>query len=271
VSLAVGIDVGGTKTMAGLVDVSARTVVRTLRWPTPVAEGGRAVLERCVEAAAELAPGGAPVGVGLCEYVDRDGRQVGAQTIDWRGLDLAEVFAAVGPAVLESDVRAAARAEAVAGAGRGHRIVLYVGVGTGISHCLLHDGRPYLGAHGFAITTGAPPVEQLASGPALARRAGLASAHEVLASPAHAALVHDAASALGLAVAALVNALDPDVVVIGGGLGRADAYRELVVDSARPAIDLPESRELGMLCAALGDDGPVLGSALATSTEEEHA
>jgi glucokinase len=271
VSRAVGVDVGATKTLAGLVDLASHTVVRTLRWPTPVAEGGRAVLDRCVAAAAELAPGGAPVGIGLCEYVDRDGRQVGAQTLDWRGLDLAEAFSGVGPAVLESDVRAAARAEAVAGAGRGHRVVLYVSVGTGISHCLLQDGRPYLGAHGFAITTGAPPVEQLASGSALARRAGLASAHEVLASPAHAAFVRDAASALGLAVAALVNALDPDVVVIGGGLGRVAGYRDLLIEAALPAIDLPGGRELGMLCAALGDDGPVLGSALATSTEEELA
>jgi glucokinase len=268
-SIAVGVDVGATKTIAGQVDRSSRTVERMLRWPTPVADGGRAVLERCVAAAAELAPGGAPVGIGLCEYVGRDGRQVGAQTIDWRGLDLVEAFAAVGPAVLESDVRAAARAEALAGAGRGRGFVLYVSVGTGISHCLLQDGRPYLGAHGFAITTGAPPVEQLASGSALARRAGLASAHEVMASPHHAGLVREAAGALGLAVAWLVNALDPDVVVIGGGLGRLDAYRELVIDAARPAIDLPGGRELGMLPAALGDDGPVLGAALATSEEEE--
>ena len=111
--------------------------------------------------------------------------------------------------MIESDVRAAAIAEVRFGAGAGIREVLYVTVGTGISCSLLVDGVPYAGAHGHAITLGAPVVEDVAAGPALAAAGGRARAEDVVADPALAPLVDAAAAALGREVAALVNASTP--------------------------------------------------------------
>ena len=96
-------------------------------------------------------------------------------------------------------------------------------VGTGISCALLLDGVPYAGAHGHAISLGAPVVEDVAAGPALAARGGRARAEDVVGDPALAAVVDEAATALGREIAALVNALDPAIVIIGGGLGLNDA------------------------------------------------
>ena len=96
--------------------------------------------------------------------------------------------------VIESDLRAAALAEARFGAGAGVSPFLFAIVGTGASACLVVDGRPYAGGRGEAIVLGAPPVELVASGPALARAAGLERAEDVLADPAHAALVDTAAT-----------------------------------------------------------------------------
>jgi glucokinase len=259
----VGIDVGGSKIAAALVDVGTGDVARERRQPTPVREGGAAVLGACVDLARELAPeGAAVVGIGLCEFVDRSGKPTSAYTVDWLGLDVEEAFGEARVRI-ESDVRAGALAEARFGAGRSYASFVYVVVGSGVSHCLVLGGRPYEGARGNAIVTGAPPVEFSVGGLALARRAGVESAELMLSDPAHAPLVDEAADELGRALASLVNALDPEALVIGGGLGLVDEYRERVVAAARAAIEHGATRELPIVPAELGRQSGVVGAALA--------
>ena len=167
-----------------------------------------------------MAPDGAPIGLGLCELVDQHGRPRSAQTLDWRDLDVPSAFAATGPVVVDSDVRTAGRAEALLGAGRDFPRLVFLNVGTGISYCLLRDGVPDPGARGYAIIVGAPAVEDVAGGAGLAALAGEQDARAVLADPRHAASGRRRRRRRsGAAIAALVNALDPDAVVIGGGLG----------------------------------------------------
>jgi glucokinase len=182
---------------------------------------------------------GAPaaVALALCELVGTDGRVRSAQTVDWREVDLVGAFGEMAARVrVESDVRAAACAEARFGAGAEERDFLYVSGGSGISHCLIADGRPRLGLHGSAINTGAPLVEQWSGGLALARLSGHMSAEEALADPAASAVVDESAHRLGLALATLVNALDPGALIVGGGLGLDDRYRGLAVAAMRAAI-----------------------------------
>ena len=254
-TVALGVDVGGTKIAAARVDVSRGAVLEARRRPTAPARGPDAVLADCRALVDEL--GGGPVGLAVCELVGVDGRVRSAETVDWRDTDLTATFDAV-----ESDVRAAAIAEARFGAGRAEPDFLYVTVGTGISHCLMVDGRPRLGVRGAAIGTGAPLVEQWSSGLALARRSGHASAEEALADPAAAHVVEEGAHRLGLALAALVNALDPGAVIVGGGLGLNDSYRERVEVALRSAVYDPEARDLPFLPAGLRADAPVIGAAL---------
>jgi glucokinase len=259
----VGIDVGGSKILAASVDVTTGAVLGELRSPTPVSAGGGAVLEECVELAAELAPDGpAAVGIGLCEFVDLSGTPASAFTVDWRGLDVAGAFGQSTRVRIESDVRAAALAESRFGAAADFGSFVYLVVGTGVSHCLVLDGEPYAGARGNAIVVGAPPVERTAGGLGLAERAGVDRAELVLSDPARTAFVDVAADELGLALAALVNALDPEAVVIGGGLGLVDRYRERVAVAARAAIEHEATRELPIVPATLGPRSGVIGAAL---------
>ena len=125
---------------------------------------------------------------------------------------------------------------------------------------------PRVGVHGAAIGTGAPLVEQWSSGLALARRTGHASADAALVDPAVAHVVADAAQRLGVVLAALVNALDPGAVIVGGGLGLHDGYRGQIEAAMRPEIYDSEARELPVLPAALGADAPAIGAALAAVT-----
>ncbi|HEY3613164.1 MAG TPA: ROK family protein [Gaiellales bacterium] len=264
-TIAIGIDVGGTKIAAGLVDTATGELQERFEVPTGAARPAAAVLADCVALADELAEGhgGLPIGMGVCELVDRHGRTRSAVTLDWRDVDLPAAFGPLGRATIESDVRAAAVAEARFGAGRGVAELLYVTVSTGISHCLVLDGRAYAGARGNAICTGAPPLEERASGLALARAGRRERAQDVLADPALDCVVVAAATALGTVLAELVNALDPGVLVIGGGLGLAQRYRELAVAALRPLIFADDTRDLPVVPAMLGADAGIIGAALA--------
>ena len=293
---AIGVDVGGTKIAAGAVAfpqgiVQARRII-----PTVPQRGGEAVLvdvERIVsELAAEVAEIGHRVdgiGMGVCEIVDQSGEIVSANSVAWTAVDVRRRLEAIAPVAIEADVRAAARAEALFGAGRNSRVFLYVTIGTGISCCLVTDREPFTGARGATGTMASgplpgfngegpteplPTLEQIASGPALVTRfraaRGVAdSAQEVLKAAANGnapaiAVVRSAAEALGATVGMLVGVLDPERVVLGGGLGLAEGlFRDALVSSARRNIWWDGHRDLPIVPAETGADAGLIGAAAA--------
>jgi glucokinase len=239
----------------------------------------------------------AGIGIGVPELVDLQGRITSGQTIDWRGISLSDRLAGVGAVYIDADVRAAALAEARFGAGRPYQLFAYVTVGTGISSTLVQDGRPYAGARGNALVLASGPLsavcpqcgdristvlEDVASGPALARRydqvrAGQAVRCEDVLEAARLGdaravhIVQEAGEALGSSVGFLVNILDPEAIVIGGGLGLAGGlYWDSFVDSVRRHIWAEAARSLPVVPAKLGMDAGLIGSAatavLATSS-----
>jgi glucokinase len=291
---AIGIDVGGTKIAAGLVAFPQATVAGRLELPTLPRRGARAVLDDVQELARRLAgmvpPGRRPVGVGIGvpELVDPSGRITSGVTIDWRDLPVGRHLADGGPVVFESDVRAAALAEACWGAGRGYRWFAFVIIGTGISSALVLERRVLTGARGNALVLGSGRyaiecprcgsafehhLEGLASGSALAERYRSATGSEAYAGrdvlaaaacgdPIAGPIVRSAAEALGGGVAWLVNVTDPEVVVFGGGLALAGGtYWELLERAIRHQIWAPSTRGIPLLPASLGQDAGLVGAA----------
>jgi glucokinase len=263
-NLVFGIDAGGTKLAAAVVEPGSGRIIEAHQVPTNRRRGGAAVLSDCVELAAAAAARHemSAIGIGVPEFVSLDGEVQSAASWDWRDGKWKAAFSAIAPVYLDSDVRAAAIAEARLGAGRGMHSFLYVTIGTGVSHAFVIDGVLWRGARGNAIVTGSPPVETEASGPVLASRAGKVRAEEVLASATDRPLVAAAVSTLGLEIARLVNALDPEAIVIGGGLGLATGFREGIIESMRPQIEADGTRDLAVLAASLGTDAGVIGAAL---------
>lgn len=151
----IGVDVGGTKVLAGVVSVSGR-VVRTARRTTP----GRRVDARMVEdavtdAVLEVARGHEVAGVGVAAagFVDATGERVRfAPHLPWLDEPVRARFESrwQAPVLLENDATAAAYAEATYGAGRGIDDVLMVTLGTGIGGGVVLGGRLHRGAGGMA-------------------------------------------------------------------------------------------------------------------------
>lgn len=295
----IGLDVGGTKIAGGLVDLATGQVVHRRQIPTGADRDGDVVLRDAVAVADDLGSDAASagvavhsVGIGVAELVDVQGAIRSAHVIDWPGQPVREAFAHIAPVMIESDVRAAALAEARFGAGRPFAIFVYVTVGTGISSCLVQGGVPFPGSRGNALVLASGPVtsvcdrcgtredtvlEDVASGPALAtryaRRHGRDVAHgwQVVQAaeagePDAVEVVGSAGEALGNAVGWLVNVLDPAAVVVGGGLGMAGGlYRERFVSSTRAHVWSPASRDLPILAAGLAADSGIIGAAVAAA------
>jgi glucokinase len=291
---ALGIDVGGTKIAAGVVTRAGKLLFHR-RLLTGAERGGEAVLRDVEALSVELKnraeeAGMKVAGIGLCvaELVDLEGNVTSGHTIKWDGWPIRERLSRIAPTVIESDVRAAALAEAIYGAGRDYEIFFYLTVGTGISCCLVMHKRPYAGAHGDALICASSPLtstcaecgasnnvalEDYASGPALARRyqpyspEKISRAEEVIKAAqggdARAVeIARSAGDALGVTAGLLVNTLDPEAVVVGGGLGRADGlYWECFLRSTREHIWAEARRNLPVTHAALAWNG-VIGAAI---------
>ena len=192
-ALVLGLDFGGTKLAAGLVDPEGGTLRAALKRPTP--EGGAVEsLEAMLALARELlaaAPGPvAGVGINFGGPVDAAAGVVrlSHQVAGWEGVPLAaRVEAALGlPAALENDANGQALAEQRYGAGRGQDDLVYLNLGTGVGGGVVLGGRLYAGAHGQAGEFGHMVVrpdgprctcgrrgclEALCAGPAMGRRA----------------------------------------------------------------------------------------------------
>lgn len=296
---AIGIDVGGTKIAGGLVVGDSGRIVQSETIPTRSERGGAAVLDDCValierlyNAAIAAQRPVSGIGLGVCELVDRTGRVTSAYNFDWRDLPVparcGEVCGELAAVVMESDVRAAARAEARYGAGNPYDLFAYVTVGTGISSALVQAGEPLVGARGNALVLATMPLtttcttcgtvlhpvlEEFASGPAMVRRYNEGAQTAVANGPALFAavdggdplatdVVRSAGEALGVSVAFLCNVIDPAAVVVGGGVGVAGGlYWQAFVEATRTHIYAEDTRQLPILPADLGAEAGVIGAA----------
>jgi len=157
-NLSIGVDIGGTKILAGVVD-NAGNILSTHREDTPKS-GGAALTNAIVGVIQELLvqfPADT-VGLSAAGFVSADRATMLAtpNISDWNHIDLRSAIMDIVrlPVVVENDANAAAWAEAKFGAGRGEEDVMMVTVGTGIGGGLVTSGELYRGSSGVAAEFG---------------------------------------------------------------------------------------------------------------------
>jgi N-acetylmannosamine-6-phosphate 2-epimerase / N-acetylmannosamine kinase len=283
------VDVGGSKCAVAIVveaDVVARTTV-----PTPASEGPAAVVDAVVAAGRALldeAPQ-PPTLLGIASAGVVDAGRVRAMSPEllpgWTDFplvaSLSERFGV--PATALNDAQAAAWGEARFGAGRGRTSLLFVTVSTGVGGGLVVGDRLWRGHTGLAGHVGhlrgyasgsvagrggpRPKLEALVSGTALARRAAEsgqeAEARQVIAAAEDGApwakrIVDEAAEALAQALADARALVDPEVVVLGGGVGLNPSFRRALEAAI---ATLPASLRVTLVAAELGADAGLIGAA----------
>jgi fructokinase len=286
----IGVDLGGTKIEGVVLDADLAPLVRT-RVPTRRERGYDHIVDAVAGLVAALVPHApdAQIGIGTPGSPSaRDGTLKNSNTTCLNGRPLhADLEARLGrPVRLENDANCFALAEARGGAGRGHRVVFGVILGTGVGGGIVIDGRLWPGPQHIAgewghhaVDPAGPPcycgqrgcVETLVSGPAVEagyRAAGgpPLSAEEIVAragggEACAAAVVERWLAHVGRALANVIAILDPDVVVLGGGLSNVSALYDRGRDAVARVVFNDELRT-PIVRNQLGDSAGVIGAAL---------
>lgn len=286
----IGVDIGGTKIAVAAVAPDGRVLDRAIA-PTPAHAGPEAILDSITTLVSSMPPGTA-IGVGAPGVVSPHGVILSATDLlaGWTGTDVkSELERRLGlPTTVDNDVRAAALGEAVHGAGRSAEIVLVISVGTGVGGGLIRSGHVDTGASGLAGHFGhiyvdssdrtqcscgrTGHLEAAAAGPSIVRKAQAAGLDttdlqevDVLARSGDSTarrVLGDAAVILGRSLGGLVNALDPALVVLSGGVAECGedfwtplrtAFRDEILPPAASTVDL--------IRATLGPEAGVVGAA----------
>lgn len=257
VNATLAIDVGASKIAGALID-SGYQILHELVKPARQSLYGHAdpdltitkeiiteLIELAKDNGIEVKNGGAC----FAEYVKPDQLLNSRDQIAWSAQPKDDFAELTGFSwVIESDVRAMALAEANAA---GLNDFLFVTVSSGISHSLVINGKPWAGATGEAIGFGvtqidnsqeSPTLEQFSSGMGIARRYQQAVSKDIDGAetvfalyekdPIANEIIESAANVLGKSLAVVVDYLDPEKIIIGGGLWLgSDIYRKLVIAS----------------------------------------
>ncbi len=304
-AIAVGVDVGGTKLLAAAV-ASDGTIVARERLESPRGDP-EGLVATIATASSNLGPG-LPLGVGVAGIVSRDGVVRYGPNINIRDLDLQGRLTREldVPVLVRNDATVALYGELQAGAGRGARDVVMLTLGTGVGGAIAAEGRLVEGANGMAgelghITVedggrrcacgGRGHLEAYSSGVAMGVRAqellhetdDPSSLREVTLVDGEAVtraatsgdelalrVLRESGYWLGVGLTSIVNALDPELAIIGGGAATGTA-RFLVPE----AVEILAQGILGaghrpvppLMTAQLGDDAGAIGSALLTYAE----
>jgi glucokinase len=278
----IGVDLGGTKILAGIVDESGG-VVRTLEVATPTSSQS-ALVDALIEIVEELrTPEIAAVGFGIPTRVDQQtGIAIGAVNIPLYRVSLRDDLGArIGlPVGAVNDGSAAALAEFRLGAGRGSSNVVMLTLGTGVGGGVVIGGQLYHGwtelGHMVIVVDGEPCVgscsgrghlEAYCSGQAAdriaARELGSGATARELVAQGHPALT-EIGHYLGCAIGSLVNIFNPETVVIGGGFGIAASEHLLAparLATLREAL-APGGQTVRLAVAELGPAAGMIGAGL---------
>ncbi len=310
--LVVGVDLGGTKIAAALVDADGQIVSDLVTRPTPAQEGPEAMLNTIaslVTTVVSNAQADSPgcdisiqgVGIGAAGMIDiATGTVISAtESIKgWKGTKVAEGIASrlesaglgLLPVFVDNDVNAYAAGEAWRGAGRGADIVLVAAVGTGVGGAIVINGTTVTGRRGVAGEIGHLPVrgaegqrctcgrdghlEAIAAGPQIYRRY-----IELGGDPSKAAttkdlrllaesgdeiacrVYRDSAEALGVALAGLAATIDPDVIIISGGVAGAGEIWWAPLEKSFRAELIEPLKDIDICQSNLGTNAPIIGAA----------
>lgn len=311
--LVLGVDIGGTKIAAGLVDPEGN-ILKQIRKPmvaTGSAEAGLdAVIRAIDEMTALAAPDGGFESIGICAPGPLDPR--GGIILNppnlpcWRNFPLAEKIRQKykQPVHLDKDANAAALAETRWGAARGYHYVFYITLGTGIGTGLVLKGKVYRGKtgaagegghmtidpHGPICSCGKPGcIEILAAGPAIGARARAKVAAEpsrgktlielakgdpdavtsenvaqayAAGDPLAREILEETIQLLTAWLSNIVDLLDPDILVIGGGVSlmMQPFYPELKKELVRWSVN-PFAADIPLVQAHYGADAGIAGGA----------
>lgn len=308
----IGIDLGGTKILAGVVEKSTGKVLFEVKNKTKKEKGNKKVSSKIIETLNELFSASdikkdeiSSIGIGLAGQVEREqGVLINAVNLECKDLHIKEVLEKEFniPVYVGNDVEVATFGELNFGAGREHKDIVCIFVGTGIGSSIVKDGKIHLGAsqsageighiivdlNGRACACGGNGcLEAYASRSAIESRIfgavkkgrksiitelcegknSISSKHIKKSLDAHDEVVtqyvNEAIDYLSGGIASVINFYNPELIILGGGLIQSvDEFYLKTIKKARAKALPTPALSIEFKKAALGDYSGVVGAAL---------
>jgi glucokinase len=308
--LVIGLDIGGTKIDAGVIEPSGR-ILKKIRILTNVHEGLDAVVQRIYDAIEKVTDGIKTnihgIGIGAPGQVDvKNGVVLFAPNLGWKNVNLKKIIYERYnlPVEIENDANCGALAEAKLGAGLGANSLVWITVGTGIGGGIIIDGNLIQGA-GFAggeighmtMKKNGPVcgcgnkgcLETLAAGPAIIHQirkkiidktqtvilkmidndlnkitVGITANAADMGDSLSLKILSRAGEYLGIGVTNLANILNPEVIILGGGVMEAAGHHllKIIKDTVQSRALSQAKNNLRIELARLGNDAGLIGASL---------
>ncbi len=269
----IGVDIGGTKVEAALVSAKGK-IVKKVRKPIEANKGGKTALKN-IYATIDLliADRISSICLSTCGVIRKGKLIYSPNTPKLVGVDIVGLLhRRYGKKIIyDNDANCFALAEQRFGAAKGHENVVGVIIGTGLGSGIVVGGKVYSGNGGFAGEIGRNFIsendfENLCSGPAIVRRYKDAGGKidnpdpkKIFSSREKAAkkVVDETYEHLARGFSMIINTLDPDIIVVGGGLSNLPIYRRLNKDVKKYSV-----RNCRIVRNKLGDSSGVIGATL---------
>lgn len=227
---AIGIDIGGTKTSIGVVDLKSGKISQKVEFLSKFYDNDADNLNKIINSAEVLAKKNTinNIGIGVPELIDNQGIVRGSYNFKWDKLNFKKCFSRNMKVSVDSDVRNHLRAEKFFGHAVKHKNFTYINIGSGISYAQMINNKVYNGYRGYAIHFGSSllnlydsktkkvysqiPEDHYSGKPIVKNLEKLKTKNEKL------FYLNQIAVSLASMIGNLINTIDPEFVVLGGGV-----------------------------------------------------
>ena len=270
----IGIDIGGTKTIIGIIDITKGKVIKKISISSKQfqndKENLKSIVSNTIDIIGKLKIN--KIGIGVPELIDNKGIIRGDYNFNWLNKNLADNFPKKFKVIVDSDVRCHLRAEKLYGHGKNAKNFIYINIGTGLSYAHFKNNEIYSGANGFAIHFASSKITLF--DPKRNKKISLIpedfySGKSIMTYfkknkniKKQKAILGNIADSLGSLIGNLVNTVDPGFIVLGGGVVLNNIeFRKMLINYSHNYFFCKDIKKIRILVSKLKIDTGVLGAA----------
>ena len=270
----IGIDIGGTKTIIGIIDITKGKVIKKILIASKQFQNDKknlnSIVSNTIDIIGKLKIN--KIGIGVPELIDNKGIIRGNYNFNWLNKNLADYFPRKFKVIVDSDVRCHLRAEKLYGYGKNAKNFIYINIGTGLSYAHYKNNEIYSGANGFAIHFASSKItlfnpkrnKKISQIPEnfYAGKSIMTYSNKNKNIKKQKIILENIADSLGSLIGNLVNTVDPGFIVLGGGVILNNIeFRKMLINYSHNYILYKDIKKIRIFVSKLKNDTGVLGAA----------
>ena len=270
----IGVDIGGTKTAIAIIDDKNGKIYKKLLIPSKKYRDDKKNLNTIIKNILDLSNKNKikNIGIGVPELINNKGIIKGNYNFNWHNKNLVNYFPKNFNIIVNSDVRCHLLAEKFFGVAKNYKNFAYINIGTGLSYAQFKDKKIYAGAKGYAIHFASSKItlydwkknkkislipEDYYSGKQLIKILSINN------NVKKKKILKNVAESMASLIGSLINTIDPDKIVLGGGVIINNSYfKKILIEYIRKFILADEVKKINIKTSKLTNNTGLLGAGL---------